>query len=78
MGLLLGVMRAYGVLYASANVPDRKTLEKQWSRLYRIPDVQDAVNHLLEFEVKLFVSTLLKIFFFKYSFLIYRFIVVMP
>ena len=51
LGLLLGVMRAYGVLYASVKVPDRKHLEKQWSRLFRIVEVQEAVNNLLEFEV---------------------------
>ena len=44
-------MKAYGVLYASVNVQDRKALEKQWSRLYRVPEIQDAVNNLLEFEV---------------------------
>jgi len=51
LGTLLGVMKAYSVLYASLNVPNRKILEKQWSRLYRVPEVREAVNNLLDFEV---------------------------
>ncbi|CAK8680132.1 unnamed protein product [Clavelina lepadiformis] len=50
LGTLLGVIEAYSILYTQANVPNRKTLEKQLSRLYRIPEVQDALNALLDCE----------------------------
>ena len=51
LGILLGVMKAYSVLYKNTHMTDRKSLEKQWSRLYRNVDVRDAVDKLLDFEV---------------------------
>ena len=52
LGMLLGVMKAYSVLYSSADVANRRLLEKQWARLFRNAEVRRAVDDLLEFEVR--------------------------